>query len=780
MGRPGTSLIPIDGGEKIVDIFKPGMVGNAPQSRSRRHPPVTVYIESGRGTGEFAPSERFEMRSVKPAMDGGDTTATLYAGLDADKLTTAGEIGEEHFAHLLDMLSPDRRVRIAQSFGALPARVYFQGYPQVSTITWHERGQAVSCMCLSEGQEILRTHELAQVYERRMRRDPLFDWIPAQPDDRPVAALLPVFNAGNRPNRSPHPYVFQVDDRKYRIHLFLEDDAPEAAYWSYADALRYLVFMYVLRMGLAVSVADFMSDTAELSGLSPCPDSADPLVRRLTSRIDDISVASVNVEEAVCQLTEAAGVHYLIETRNVGDRREVEVEHRLRVFAALNTRQDQHGAGGTQMGIPKVLDIPREAPFTPAGGRSDYAIALSTRATQVSLTHDRRAINVPIILGGRRWYEVTLLLRPGWLPHENLDNLDDEVNRLAAIHWWEMQFELRDEGDLSIYHGKHPDHWEVNDVGRLWIFPDDHRYMTDRETSPYARSNWPDELYSPYDPNDVDRLVLCDPNIGGNIEDAANWVPRRRPLGNTIARVRASGDQEPVVRVNFSVNVPEIPSDRPYTALEQDGWQDFGGTPYIDTHRAAVYFREDDLWKAQALWDDPKSLHYDYDNGNMLKAFINGRFMVAVTCTVCGDGRLAYQARTHGASFARDRHAMIDTGFGKFRDDRRRGLNSVFDDQPIDADPQFEDRFDVQMLNQFGDRQAEILVGDTISGPVEIMYLDPSYRLGDCFSGVDGLGLSFNSFPEIVRIEYVYDPAAGYRTLLHLSDLRSRPEVDSE
>ena len=40
--------------------------------------------------------------------------------------------------------------------------------------------------------------------------------------------------------------------------------------------------------------------------------------------------------------------------------------------------------------------------------------------------------------------------------------------------------------------------------------------------------------------------------------------------------------------------------------------------------------------------------------------------------------------------------------------------------------------------------------------------------------------LDFERRPEIVRIEYVKDREAGYRTVVHLTDLRAAPEVDVE
>ncbi len=125
MAVPGTTPIVLPGGGvRVSPVLDPA--GNAPTDRRWTHPAIGVYLESERGSGEFGPSEVLDWRNIKMAMDGGDTTATLTVGLDAAKLTTAGNIGDQHFSQLMELLNPDLRIRIAQTWAA-EREVYFQG-----------------------------------------------------------------------------------------------------------------------------------------------------------------------------------------------------------------------------------------------------------------------------------------------------------------------------------------------------------------------------------------------------------------------------------------------------------------------------------------------------------------------------------------------------------------------------------------------------------------------------------------------------------------------------
>lgn len=152
--------------------------------------------------------------------------------------------------------------------------------------------------------------------------------------------------------------------------------------------------------------------------------------------------------------------------------------------------------------------------------------------------------------------------------------------------------------------------------------------MITRDASDLARSNWPTFLYSPFNQNESG-LVLIDSAIGGGILDAGDWVPRRRPFGDTIGRIRESGDRAPIVRFNFKATDPLT------AILESDDWVEYSGQPKIDPHRAGIYILEDNMWRAPPMVVDPED-EPEGEDMNMLRAFIEGHFMVSVTCTISG------------------------------------------------------------------------------------------------------------------------------------------------
>jgi len=231
------------------------------------------------------------------------------------------------------------------------------------------------------------------------------------------------------------------------------------------------------------------------------------------------------------------------------------------------------------MGVPQILDIPRDAPFANYSSLTPADIAGRNEARQAQLVLDDRAVNAPVFLGGAKEFQVTLLLRPGWLPHPKIDNLrpvtlegqpeptPEEIKAAMekALDFWEEAFGYDDAVDefirdvdrfASKYHAKHPDFKTVAEVWRLWVFPDDESYRkADLATSDYTRqAPWDNPLrWSPYD-SSFDHLVYAEGDLGGSapIDEVRRWSPHRRPFLPTIGRINlATSSRDPVVWLNF-------------------------------------------------------------------------------------------------------------------------------------------------------------------------------------------------------------------------------------
>jgi len=504
-GLPGTEINPAN---------RTAVAGTAPNDFSQLTPEAGIYIETGYQSNSFAGCERIDWQSIVRCIDGEESKATLLiAALDASKLGGGGQIGSEHLTQLLDQLHPNRRILILLSRGSDPAAVLFLGYVVSRTASWSEKHQAITCAAISEGEERLKHHPDAQIVGRLMRRFPFRD--PAEftasgvHDLVEVEALPPVFNAESKGNRLATPLTFNRTDGQegtHRIYAFTEDGATAAKEWNYADALRYTAYFYARKSG--VDVEDFLRDTDELAGMAPVI-GPDPFTTRLTQRVEHVSIASMSALEALTALCKGAGLHYEVVLR-LGQ------QFYLRVFAEIADANEEAATHERLMGAPKARNIPRDRPFNDYTGLTPGDIAQRNEARQADLALDNRAINDPLFVGGANDYEVTLLLRPGWMSHVNLDNMASAAQAEAAVAYWEEEFGL-DDTDVdeetglpkSVYHTKHPDHWKYADVGRLWVFPDDLSYMAiipatglaDMDHSPYARDLEPwssPHLYSPY------------------------------------------------------------------------------------------------------------------------------------------------------------------------------------------------------------------------------------------------------------------------------------------
>ena len=223
----------------IQPIERPVLSQTQPMSLSRTPPAVSLYLENN--YHEFVLATDIDWSGINLQLDAQDDTATLILrALDASKLAGPGEIGARHLKHILDDLHPDKRVRIAMGQGADAPIFLFQGYPMSRTPSWSEKHQALTCTCLSEGQELLRSSEKTQIVGRKMRYSsvPVGESEEIQPAD--VESDPPVFNAKGKPNRIRREEFLMVDDGSPHVLLaFTTDDAPKAELWSAANTLRY-------------------------------------------------------------------------------------------------------------------------------------------------------------------------------------------------------------------------------------------------------------------------------------------------------------------------------------------------------------------------------------------------------------------------------------------------------------------------------------------------------------------------------------------------------------
>lgn len=788
-----------------------------------------LQIQNERGI--FVDAKIIKWKSIDYPIDGADETATIGVdGLDYEKL---GGADKQHFAELLDDLSPDRLVRVILGGGAVRggsggrggssrgSQVLFIGYPMVSSFGWTSRAQTLSATCLSRAQERMRTGFNQQIAGRKMLADPSQDTGEGTDRTSPtvvtVSGLPAVFNEGGKPNRTGAGYRM-VDPQStlgtkgdHTIYLWTTDNAPGAKFWSYADALRAVAWFWVQNAGGSppINVVKFLRDTQVFLEAGPNPTADDPWASKMTSVVEGVSIQSMNADEAFAVLCDAAGLHYhypiaMVDASLTGpdpvDRgRGLKAEEFLRVFATIGDSQEFGETRNRQTIAPTVHDLPRDRPFRDYAGINVQTKAELNRAASAQIEIDRRAVNGTTYLGGYTEYEVSLLLRPGWAPHAQLDNITDSEAATAAIAFWQAQF--WDDGEFaevsripnSLYHSGHPGHSQVADVFRLWIFPDDPSIV---DVTALARTSgfFTADRYNVRTAAGDDSLAFSESDIGGGIAAARSplWAPHARPFGNTIARKNtATTEVAPIVRIHFGTG---LAANTP-PAVNDTGWTEFVGDVRILEDRAAIRINEGNMFNGYGFRENPEDILGGGDPdgpehaGLAIANYIRGLFWVQCTCTVRGDRRLSTGTSFGGSSFTRQRVRVIDTGLDRFRLRYRRQSFSpqagnsflqwspVVSTEPADEDiPEFEDRDDSQALSDLASRERRRIVHDTVAGDLEIIYLDTTFLPGDGISGVDGLGIRFNAYTHVARVAHVNDQG-GQRTRLILSDLRTAPEL---
>ncbi|MEK6677003.1 MAG: hypothetical protein AABZ47_15295 [Planctomycetota bacterium] len=764
----------------------------APNEYNRRPTPLLVYAETERNSNVFALEEFVACTRITRAIDGGDTTALLSTAFSIEDRSSPRP---RNLSTILSDLHPNRRIRVAQPHGASGERILFQGVPITHTLRFSHDGESATILCLSEGQEALRFDVQALIDGRLVRQYPLSPWNAEQPDAFKLSTLTAIFNAEGKPNRSRELYPVTIGDHTVRLPLFAEGNTIDVTTWRYVDALRYVLGWYVARhvtLSGKCAVIEFLLDTETMLDAGDGVQSDDPLVARLTSPMAELGVASTNVEEALTLICAAASVHYEIAVRQQqpGDGSSA-AKFFLRVFAVLDSDRAAQATPTRRMGSARRSNLPRESAFFDPTSplRSVRDMATANAAQQNDLTIDRRTIAIPNYLGGVHEFEVFLILRPGWEPHPNLDNLTSVEAKDDAVEYWIEQFYPEYEEDeedkktptpTSVYHGKHPQHdsayyensagslSRVRDAFRKWIFPDDVSYLDGAiGASRLARIDWSAKWYSPYYPGDgtdTPRNVLVHPMHGAGIAGAANWLPRRRPFGETIGRRDAQGNRAPIVYFHYDAPNKE--------AIAANGWIPFAGGVRIDSERAAIILTENKLFGSSAMRMDENG---DAEEETAIYAHIHGTFAVGIVCTIQGDERMSYSPG--GALFGR---ALVhDWGFEKFRKRNRRGQNSLLNAQAIDPDAEYEDRDDTAAFEKQSSVDGGRRILETVAGTVTVPWIDTRYSPGDSFSGVEGLALSFAASPGIVAITYIADDP-NYRTEIQLEDFRQAPEVGAE
>lgn len=799
-------------------------VTGAPSDLSFAQAPAYTLIETAFGSAAWQPAGIFDWTSIVWPIDGEDRTCAIEVrALDGEAVENATV-----YDVLNRVLADQRRIRVDRPQSDEKGRLLFQGYPMLKTVSWDDRRNALSVVCIDEGQEAMRTHRNCQIGGRRMRFFPLEAWDTEAPDAIEFSTLPAIFNAGGRPNMTgsrgeAKRFLFNPQDPDagpYKLGLFTCDGDPNAAYWTYTDALRYLLYHYVHNVAINVSGAEFLNDTRALVDVAPMPNAADPFVRCITGRPMSLSVQSCNIEEALALVCESAGLHFQLDAETqlgVAQDQPGEYHPFLRVFAVITNNAeavpDAIIADSWTQRRPVVSWIPRarsweyaKTGWATVAGRV-RRVALATAAISGNLTFDGRKVDDPLFMGGAKEYEVSMLLRPWWPPVEKLDEVAP-ADQDDALVYWDQEFltpyrdaavDSVDRLPTSLFHSLHPEHHtktmaglrtatvRVADVFRLWGFPDAAGEIT---PSQYARlahqwvGVWDEQQYKSYQP-DPDGLTLtyADATYGAGLPPGIvnNWAPIRRPFGNRISRdSEGTTDTSPTIRFHFGFRDDDGNYTDSIPKVDDPGWVVYAGKVTIDSGRALIRLDEGDFYSSPPFLSKPDEVFESSSGMSAVKAYIEGHFWVQITCTIRGDRRMEFAPTPGGPpGVRRARRQTIDLGFDRFVVRDRTSGNSYLQDR-VETNSEFKHRDDTAAFEAFCRAQMPDMRAEQVAGSYDLFYLDNVLRPGDSMRGCPAIRSTFAAFPWIKTMEFSKTADTAMTTRLILTDERMDPDIGQE
>jgi len=678
----------------------------APVERSQLVARFVVEVETSPGSGQFAVDERLRAEQVELGSDERIGSARISVRLDAG----FGPM------QALRRYHPDLRL-IVRTDHVDPSRreVLFEGYPPVQQSRWDAWSEAFAFQAEHVYERLVRTRS-AQVLGRYVRTGQIEDGLAADPEswaDKSalVTALPCVFNFDGRGNCSPTPLTVQSASGQTRsIYIFTHDDDPEAITWTFANALRYLVWFYALGEGL-VFEGNVFSATDALADEEPdgraYAGRSDALARALLRRCESLNCEATNVVEALGLLADAAGVHITPETVC----QEGRIRTQLRVWAASGgpLRWLNLGAGG--------VDADGRRNYR-AAGKPVRRILEDNQVHRASLAWERGGlVHCPIVVGGVKCYEMTVPLVPGWLPRSGLDNVPSEQREAAkALALTPEQVEalgeaVREHDWFKKYHRQGSEYKYNAHIARRWVLNEDGRY----EPALYNR-NWPFDDYKPFDFSSV---------ADATVTQGGAWMRRARRFRPTITRTTEGHRAGVLVEVSF----------------------DGGSTWHVQSSGVRVL-------------KDECGIFFDCDNPteiappatapaeqNMWYAIIDQTFRVRVTAVIEADERLCCEWRPVRAGAGTTRLSCRIV----YRPDvfafvsREHTTNVLADVNPAAGDM---GRDDTAAMEALAEQMALSLSDRRIRGVLAIPWIETDYAIGDRIAGIRGQGIDFGVPPD--------------------------------
>jgi len=661
---------------------------------------LLVGVESAYGSGDFQVDERLRVEEIHQRSDGGISTATISVRID-------DEFDSEEARR---RYQPDRRIAVMTDEATPSQRtMLFEGYVPVQSSRWDGRIGKEDERYIFEAEHVferLTRDRDALIYGRHVRNGVIEDGLLEDPDsyaDKSVqiTSLPCVFNPDGVPNRAEQSMtVTSPVGEPLAVHLFTWEGDCFAVKWTYATALRYLIWFYLLKEG-PVHAGNIFSVTGKL--IDGITDSPDALCQALLREPVSLVCETINLAEALSLLAAAAGIHISADTSN------------------------QNGQPVTQLRIWVADDGPVRPLYLVRGGynaegeprydtadRSVSQILSENNTYKGQVTWDHRGIvNCPVVIGDIKRYEMTVPLWPGWLPRYNLDDVtpNDRESAKALVltpaQVTAMGNNVENNDWFRHYHRRGSEFRIDADVSRLWVLNEDGFY----EGALYNR-NEPFDHYGPFDFSTVaDSMVTTN----------GAWLRRRRRL---LPVISTSSDGRPLgvwVEVSFDSG---------------NTWQQQSSGVRILEDRAGIYF---DCENPAEI--TPAGIAAEEQN--MWYAIIDQTFRVRVTAVVESDERLI-------STFPADRldsPTLRTTGMIVRRPQSYRYVTRSHTTNVLKSETSAPagERDDTTAIELLAEQLARTNQDRRVRVAPTIPWIETGYAIGDRISEIRGRNLRFDT-----------------------------------
>lgn len=697
------------------------------RERSERVERLLVAVETAPGSAAFAVDERLLADEVWQRSDRALSTARIAVRLD-DGFDSEEARRRYH---------PDCRLIVMTDQAEAAGReILFEGYPPVQSSRWDGRIGREEESYVFEAEHVmerLARGRASLVYGRQVRNGQIEDGLVLHPEvyasqSALLTALPCVFNPDGAGNRAADPLtVCSPGGAARSVHIFTADDGP-AVKWTYATALRYLVWFYLPEEGPVFEGNVFAVTDDLAAGL---PGASDRLSDALRREPVSLVCEATHLIEALAILSAAAGVHVTAETANVGGRPVTQ----LRVWAA---------DGGPQRQLLLVRGGRYEdgTPRYDASGRSVGEVLADNNTYRGQVSWDHRSIvNCPVVIGDVKRYEMTVPLWPGWMPRASLDNVEPAYRpeaRVLALTPDQVEM-LGDAAENYAWYRKYHrngSQFKYNtDVSRLWVLNEDGYYLGNL----YNRND-PFDNYRPFDFSTV---------ADSTVTQSGAWMRRRRRFLPTITMSPDGRSLGVWVEISFN------------SALV---WQQQSAGVRVLGDRCGLYFDCESPTEITPTGTDPAIM-------NMWYAIINQTFRVRVTAVIESDDRLVGTFGPDGlASPTLQINAMVVRRPKSFQYVSRSHTTNVLN--AVGTQP--KERDDSGAIASLAEQLARTNQDRQVRVAPAIPWIETGYGLGDQITEIRGRQLRFATargagtrYPAVLERRFVLTDGR-YETLLGL------------